>query len=181
MMNLFNLAHAHVKDGSGDKSGPGGILPKIRLNPDFKDQSLHVYSAAIAGPALMYAGYKFPGSTTSKVVLTGAGAFLIYTHYSMLKSMLSRKAQSKNLQVKQIASGLTSTLTSTSTSTSASSGQKPVSIEEFPDLTPEEIKEIDESAVNTPEFSIFDKGTVRGSGAQEDLGFDIKDFAGFFR
>ena len=179
MMNLFNLAHAHAhahsKDGSGDKSGPGGILPKIRLNPDFKDQSLHVYSAAIAGPALMYAGYKFPGSTTSKVVLTGAGAFLIYTHYSMLKSMLSRKAQSKNLQVKQIASGLISA------PKSASSSQKPVSIEEFPDLTPEEIKEIDESAVNTPEFSIFDKGTVRGSGAQEDLGFDIKDFAGFFR
>lgn len=151
-------------------------LPKIRLNPDFRHKSMHVYSAAIAGPALMYAGVKFPGSTASRVALTAAGAFLIYTHHTMLKEMLAGGASNKSankMSVKQLASGAGTGVTSSSS--------PPLRLEEFPDLTPEEAKEIDESAINSPEFSIFDSGTVRGEGPQEDLGFDIKDFAGFFK
>lgn len=137
---------------------------------------MHVYSAAIAGPALMYAGVKFPGSTASRVALTAAGAFLIYTHHTMLKEMLAGGASNKSankMSVKQLASGAGTGVTSSSS--------PPLRLEEFPDLTPEEAKEIDESAINSPEFSIFDSGTVRGEGPQEDLGFDIKDFAGFFK
>ena len=59
--------------------------------------------------------------------------------------------------------------------------QVPQTIAEFPTLTPEELRELEDSVLEAPEFSIFDTGTVRGEGAQADLGFDIRDFAGFFQ
>jgi hypothetical protein len=51
----------------------------------------HVYAAAIAGPALMYAGYKFPGSWQSRLFLVGSGALLVAAHYPFFVSMVNTK------------------------------------------------------------------------------------------
>lgn len=53
----------------------------------------HVYAAAIAGPALMYAGYKFPGSWQSRLFLMGSGALLVAAHYPFFVSMIHSKAK----------------------------------------------------------------------------------------
>lgn len=159
-------------------------MPVVKLNPRAKEQSLHAFSSAVAGPALMYAGYRFPGTTASRAVLTALGAFLTYTHYKSLRSLqISQKqideAKGKIIEVKnivtpaaaQVAQQITQQITQ----------QVPQTIAEFPTLTPEELRELEDSVLEAPEFSIFDTGTVRGEGAQADLGFDIRDFAGFFQ
>jgi len=54
-------------------------------NPRNQQQAVRVFSAAVAGPALLYAGYKFPGTAPSKGLLMAGGAFLIYTHWKLFK------------------------------------------------------------------------------------------------
>ena len=155
-------------------------MPVVKLNPRAKEQSLHAFSSAVAGPALMYAGYRFPGTTASRAVLTALGAFLTYTHYKSLRSLqISQKqideAKGKIIEVKNIVTPAAAQVAQQITQ------QVPQTIAEFPTLTPEELRELEDSVLEAPEFSIFDTGTVRGEGAQADLGFDIRDFAGFFQ
>ena len=154
-------------------------MPVVKLNPRAKEQSLHAFSSAVAGPALMYAGYRFPGTTASRAALTALGAFLTYTHYKSLRSLqISQKqideAKGKIIEVKNI-------VTPAAEQINQQLKQVPQTIAEFPTLTPEELRELEDSVLEAPEFSIFDTGTVRGEGAQADLGFDIRDFAGFFQ
>jgi hypothetical protein len=154
-------------------------MPVVRFNPRAREQSLHALGAAVAGPALMYAGYRFPGSTASRAALTALGAFMTYMHYARFRGMMvSQKeideAKGKIIQVKNLASQAIP-------QAQAALQALPQTIEEFPTLTPEEEKLLEDNVLNAPEFSLFDTGTVRGEGAHEDLGFDIRDFAGFFK
>jgi hypothetical protein len=59
--------------------------PKQRL---VRDQTMRAASAAVAGPALLYAGYKFPGTGGTKALLMGLGALLIFTNYSTFREAL---------------------------------------------------------------------------------------------
>ena len=63
----------------------------MRVNPQHRktrDQTMRVTTAAIAGPALMYAGYKFPGSGGTRALLTLLGAALTYTNYETFRETL---------------------------------------------------------------------------------------------
>lgn len=151
-------------------------MPVVRLNPRAREQSLYAFSSAIAGPALMYAGYRFPGTTASRAVLTALGAVLTYTHYKSLRSLqVSQKqiedAKGKLIEVKNLVTPAAESVVANTVA----------AVSEFPTLTPEELKQLEDTVLDAPEFSIFDAGTVRGEGAQADLGFDIRDFAGFFQ
>jgi hypothetical protein len=53
-----------------------------------RDQTLRLATAAVAGPALIYAGVKYPGTWKGKSALIGLGAFLIYTNYSCFRAAL---------------------------------------------------------------------------------------------
>ena len=163
-------------------------MPVVKLNPRAKEQSLHAFSSAVAGPALMYAGYRFPGTTASRAALTALGAFLTYTHYKSLRSLqISQKqideAKGKIIEVKNIVTPAAEQINQQLKQqlTQQITQQVPQTIADFPTLTPEELRELEDSVLEAPEFSIFDTGTVRGEGAQADLGFDIRDFAGFFQ
>jgi hypothetical protein len=60
----------------------------MRVNPEHRrtrDQTMRVGTAAVAGPALLYAGYKFPGSTGARGLLMLLGAALIYTNYETFR------------------------------------------------------------------------------------------------
>jgi hypothetical protein len=60
----------------------------IKVNPEHvktRDQTMRVATAAVAGPALLYAGYKFPGSGLTRAALVGLGAALIYTNYATFR------------------------------------------------------------------------------------------------
>jgi hypothetical protein len=62
--------------------------PLVLANPRqrlVRDQTMRVATAAVAGPALLYAGYKFPGTGGTKALLMGLGALLIYTNYSTFR------------------------------------------------------------------------------------------------
>ena len=63
----------------------------MKVNPRYvpaRDQGMRVFTAAIAGPALMYAGYKYPGGTQSRVALVAIGAALVYANYGSLLDAL---------------------------------------------------------------------------------------------
>tara|TARA_Y100000310_G_C20437081_1_gene694254 strand:- start:483 stop:749 length:267 start_codon:yes stop_codon:yes gene_type:complete len=63
----------------------------IRVNPESRktrDQTMRVATVAVAGPALLYAGYKFPGTTGTKLLLMALGAGLIFTNYSTFREAL---------------------------------------------------------------------------------------------
>ena len=63
----------------------------IRVNPKnrkTRDQTMRVTTAAVAGPALLFAGYKFPGSTGTRGLLMVLGAALIYTNYETFREAL---------------------------------------------------------------------------------------------
>ena len=53
-----------------------------------RDQGLRLLTAGVAGPALIYAGYKYPGTTKSKVALALIGAALIYANYACFQEAL---------------------------------------------------------------------------------------------
>jgi hypothetical protein len=60
----------------------------IKVNPEHRqtrDQTMRVATAAVAGPALLYAGYRFPGSATARGLLVALGAALIYTNYETFR------------------------------------------------------------------------------------------------
>ena len=62
--------------------------PLVLANPRqrlVRDQTMRVATAAVAGPALLYAGYKFPGTGGTKALLMGLGALLIYTNSSTFR------------------------------------------------------------------------------------------------
>lgn len=65
--------------------------PLVLANPQqriLRDQTMRVATAAVAGPALMYAGYKFPGTGGTKALLMLLGAAMVYTNYSTFKEAL---------------------------------------------------------------------------------------------
>lgn len=65
----------------------------MRVNPKHRgtrDQVLRVSTAAIAGPALIYAGYKFPGSAGAKGALVLLGLALTYSNYGTFHEALQR-------------------------------------------------------------------------------------------
>ena len=59
----------------------------MRVNPAhrrLRDQTLRAATVAVAGPALLYAGYRFPGTLGTRALLMALGGALIYTNYSAL-------------------------------------------------------------------------------------------------
>lgn len=52
-------------------------MPKKRT----KDQAVRAATAAIVGPALIYAGYRFPGSAGARGLLMLLGAALSWENY----------------------------------------------------------------------------------------------------
>ena len=46
---------------------------------------MRVATAAVAGPALMYAGFRFPGTGGTRGLLMLLGAALIYTNYETFR------------------------------------------------------------------------------------------------
>lgn len=49
-----------------------------------KDTALGLFAVAVAGPALVVAGARFPGTWTARLLLMGTGAALIASHYPQL-------------------------------------------------------------------------------------------------
>ena len=47
--------------------------------------ALHLATAAVAGPALIWAGYVYPGSWKGKAFLSLTGIALLVTHYAYLE------------------------------------------------------------------------------------------------
>lgn len=46
-----------------------------RINPEQKKSAVTAAASALGGPALIYAGIRFPGTKTAKAVLVGLGVF----------------------------------------------------------------------------------------------------------
>ena len=62
----------------------------LRVNPEHRetrDQTMRVVTAAVAGPALLYAGYRFPGTGGTRGLLMLLGAALIYTNYATFREV----------------------------------------------------------------------------------------------
>ncbi len=60
----------------------------MKVNPKHvkaRDQTMRVATAAVAGPALVYAGYKFPGTGGTRALLSLLGVALIYTNYATFR------------------------------------------------------------------------------------------------
>ena len=63
----------------------------ITVNPEqrqARDQSVRVFTAAVAAPALIYAGYRFPGTGATRMMLMALGAALAYTNYGIFSEEL---------------------------------------------------------------------------------------------
>lgn len=68
----------------------------MRVNPKHRgtrDQVLRASTAAIAGPALIYAGYKFPGSFGAKGALVFLGIALTYSNYGTFHEALQKDSE----------------------------------------------------------------------------------------
>lgn len=61
-------------------------IAPVKLNPETRDQSLRLATVAVAGPALIYTGLKYPGSAKAKLLVAGLGALLIYANYSIFST-----------------------------------------------------------------------------------------------
>ena len=61
--------------------------PLAVVNPKTRDQGMRLATVAIAGPALLYAGYRFPGSGPARGALALLGAALIYTNYHAFREV----------------------------------------------------------------------------------------------
>ncbi len=58
----------------------------MRVNPQHvttRDQGVRLLTVGVAGPALLWAGWKYPGTVKSKIALMAVGAALIYVNYGM--------------------------------------------------------------------------------------------------
>jgi hypothetical protein len=56
--------------------------------------ALHMATAAVAGPALIWAGYVYPGSWKGKAFLSLTGVALLVSHYAYLEQdFRSRNAE----------------------------------------------------------------------------------------
>lgn len=51
---------------------------------------LHLTTSAVAGPALIWAGFVYPGSKKAKVFLSLTGALLLVSHYAYFDAALRR-------------------------------------------------------------------------------------------
>lgn len=58
-------------------------LPGALTRVVTRDQGLRLLTAGVAGPALIWAGYKYPGTLRSRGVLIFLGAALVYSNYSL--------------------------------------------------------------------------------------------------
>jgi CBS-domain-containing membrane protein len=61
----------------------------MRVNPKnvtVRDQSLRLLTAGVAGPALLWAGYKYPGTPVARAALVALGAALIYTNFGAFQA-----------------------------------------------------------------------------------------------
>ena len=56
-------------------------MSDVKVNPRFAKNTLLLLGAAVAGPALVVAGYRYPGSSVSRAFLVGTGACLTATTY----------------------------------------------------------------------------------------------------
>jgi hypothetical protein len=52
--------------------------------------ALHLTTAAVAGPALIWAGFVYPGSKKAKIFLSVTGALVLISHYAYFDSALRR-------------------------------------------------------------------------------------------
>lgn len=57
----------------------------VKLNPQMPRNSLHLLTAAVAGPALLWAGFRYPGSWKAKGFLMLTGIAVVGTHYYYFK------------------------------------------------------------------------------------------------
>ena len=53
-----------------------------------RDQAVRVFSAAVVGPALMFAGAHYPGTFRSKAALIGLGALMSGVNYYLFRKEL---------------------------------------------------------------------------------------------
>jgi len=63
----------------------------MKVNPELvpvRDQSMRVFTAAVAGPALIWSGVQYPGTFKGKAALVALGAALIITNYSCFRAAL---------------------------------------------------------------------------------------------
>lgn len=58
----------------------------LRINPRVTRNSVHLLTAAIAGPALVVAGLRYPGNWKTKGFLVLTGIAVLGTHYHMAAS-----------------------------------------------------------------------------------------------
>jgi hypothetical protein len=58
----------------------------VKINPRVTRNSIHVLTAAIAGPALIVAGLRYPGNWKAKGFLIATGIAVLGTHYYMVSS-----------------------------------------------------------------------------------------------
>lgn len=68
----------------------------MRVNPQYipvRDQGIRLVTVAVAGPALIYSGIKYPGSTRAKVALAALGGLLIYTNFHLFAEALEDETQ----------------------------------------------------------------------------------------
>ena len=68
----------------------------LKVNPEqveTRDQTMRALTAAVAGPALMVAGYKYPGTFQAKAALIGIGAALIYANFSIFREAFDGEAE----------------------------------------------------------------------------------------
>ena len=61
-----------------------------RVNPKVRDQTIRAVTAGVAGPALIWAGVKYPGTFRAKAFLVSVGAAIIYVNYSLMKDALEQ-------------------------------------------------------------------------------------------
>ena len=55
-------------------------------------QGVRLLTVGVAGPALIWAGYKYPGTGKSKVALALLGAALIYLNYNAMQAEFEKDA-----------------------------------------------------------------------------------------
>ena len=56
------------------------------------NQGVRLLTVGVAGPALIWAGYKYPGTFKSRAALALLGAALIYMNYTALQAEFEKDA-----------------------------------------------------------------------------------------
>ena len=60
----------------------------MQVNPKHRktrDQTMRAATVAVAGPALLVAGYRYPGTFSVRVALMGLAAAMIYSNFSVFR------------------------------------------------------------------------------------------------